>query len=85
MIKCCENPKFLCFIGGIAAALAGRAVAKSPRTRQACVNGIAKSMCLHQDAQVAFRNMKEDAEDLCSEARQRARQRVTDEAPAAEE
>ena len=44
------NPKFLCFAGGVAAALVGA------------------------------KNMKEDAQDLCAEAKQKAAQEAAGEA-----
>ena len=58
--------------GGVAAALVGAQVAKSPKTRQLCVNGIARGMQLQQEARAALQNMKEDAQDLCAEAKQKA-------------
>ena len=36
--------------------------------------GMAKGMKLQQDAQVTFQNMKEDAQDLCHEAKTRAQE-----------
>ena len=74
------NPKFLCFAGGVAAALVGAKVAESPKTRQLCVAGLAKGMQLQQDAKAALQNMKEDAQDLCAEAKQKAAQETAEEA-----
>ena len=73
-MKWYQNPKVLCFLGGAAAALVGVKVAKSPKTRAACVAGLAKGMQLQQDARVALQNMKEDAQDLCAEAKEKAAQ-----------
>ena len=67
-MKWYQNPKILCFAGGVAAALVGAKVAKSPKTRELCVAGMAKGMKLQQDARVTLQNMKEDAQDLCAEA-----------------
>lgn len=69
-----KKPCFLCFAGGVAAALVGGKVLKSPKTRELCVAGMAKGMKLQQDAQVTFQNMKEDAQDLCHEAKTRAQE-----------
>ena len=68
-MKWYQNPKILCFAGGVAAALVGAKVAKSPKTRELCVAGMAKGMKLQQDARVTLQNMKEDAQDLCAEAK----------------
>ena len=38
-MKWYQNPKVLCFAGGVAAALVGAKVAKSPKTRELCVAG----------------------------------------------
>ena len=51
-MKWYQNPKILCFAGGVAAALVGAKVAKSPKTRELCVAGMAKGMKLQQDARV---------------------------------
>lgn len=51
-MKWYQNPKVLCFAGGVAAALVGAKVAKSPKTRELCVAGMAKGMKLQQDARV---------------------------------
>lgn len=73
-MKCLKNPKFLCVVGGAVAALVGERVLKSAKTREFCVAGMAKGMKLQQDAQVALQNMREDAQDLCHEAKIRAQQ-----------
>ena len=38
------------------------------------------SMKLQQDARVTLQNMKEDAQDLCAEAKQKATQETAEEA-----
>lgn len=58
----------------------GSQVAKSPKTRELCVAGMAKGMKLQQDARVTLQNMKEDAQDLCAEAKQKAAQETAEEA-----
>ena len=80
IMKWYQNPKILCFAGGVAAALVGAKVAKSPKTRELCVAGMAKGMKLQQDARVTLQNMKEDAQDLCAEAKQKAAQETAEEA-----
>ena len=48
--------------------------------RELCVAGMAKGMKLQQDARVTLQNMKEDAQDLCAEAKQKAAQETAEEA-----
>ena len=69
-----KDPRFLCFASGVAAAIVGGRVLKSPKARELCVAGMAKGMKLQQDAQVTFQNMKEDAQDLCHEAKAKAQE-----------
>lgn len=64
-----KDCKFICFTAGIAAAVVGKKIAKSPKTRELCVNGLAKGMQFKDDAREALKNMKEDAEDICFEAK----------------
>ena len=65
-----KNERFLCFVGGIAAATLGVKALKSDKTRDLCVKGIAKGMKLQKDAQETFQNMKEEASDICFDAQQ---------------
>lgn len=74
MFNCLKNEKVLCFVGGMAAALVGAKILKSTKTREVCVAGMAKGMKLYRDAQVNFQNMKEDAQDLCHEAKMKAQE-----------
>ena len=71
-LDCLKNEKLLCFVGGVAAATYGVKVLKSDKTRKACVTGLAKCMRLKNDAQAALQNMKEEAEDICYDAKQAA-------------
>ena len=71
-MKWYQSPRFLCFAGGVAAALVGAQVAKSPKTRQLCVNGIARGMQLQQEAKAALQTQQEHAQYLCAEAKHKA-------------
>ena len=73
-MKYLKSAKVICFISGIAAALVGVKMVKSKAVRKACVATMAKGMKLQKDAQEAFQNMKEEAEDLCFEAQMKAGQ-----------
>lgn len=75
-MKFYKNEKILCFVGGILASFAAAKIYKSKKAREICVLGIAKGMKIQQDAQVALQNMKEDAQDLCYEAKQKAQEEL---------
>lgn len=70
--ECLKSEKFLWFVGGIAAAVVGKRIAKSDATRKACVSTMAKAMKLQNDASEVFQNMKEDAQDICYDAKKEA-------------
>ena len=72
IIDCLKNEKFLCFAGGILAATYGVKALKSDKTRKVCVNALAKGMTLQNEAREAFKNMKDEAEDICCDARRKA-------------
>lgn len=67
--NCLKNEKFLYFVGGIAAAVVGVKALKSGTTRELCVAGLAKGMKLQKDAQAVLQTMKEEAQDLCYDAK----------------
>ena len=64
--------KFWTFVGGVAAAGIGTAIAKAPCTRKAAVNVLAKGMELQEAAKENFQSVKDEADDLAAEARKKA-------------
>ena len=66
-----KNEKVAYFIGGAAIVL-GKKFIQSDSTRKAAVKTMAKAMKLQSDAQEVFSNMKEDAQDLCYDAKAEA-------------
>lgn len=60
-----------------AAALVGGKILKSKKTREVTVNAVAQAMKLHKDAQATFANIKEEAEDICFDAKQQAPKHAT--------
>lgn len=64
-----KHEHLLIFLGGMVAAVAGNSTLKSSKTRDLAVQGLAKGMKLQSDAQVAFQNMKEEAQDICYDAK----------------
>lgn len=67
-----KNEKLLCFAGGVLAATYGVKALKSEKARKTAVNGLAKCMKLQKDAQATFQNMRDEAEDICYDAKQKA-------------
>ncbi len=69
MLKCLKNEKLWCAIGGAAALVVGKKIAKAKKTREIAVVGLAKGMKLQSDAKAAFQNMKDEASDICYDAK----------------
>ena len=64
-----KNEKVLSFIGGAAAAVCGKKLLESKKAHDICVCGLAKGLKLYRDARAAALNIKEEAEDICEEAK----------------
>jgi predicted nuclease with TOPRIM domain len=56
---------------GIAAAILGYRAYKSKKVRKAVVKAVARGMKLRDEAKVTLNIIKEEAEDLCAEAKER--------------
>ncbi len=67
-----KNQKFLCALGGAAAVILGKKILTAKKTRQLAVSGLAKGMKLSHDAKEAFQNMKDEASDICYDAKTEA-------------
>ena len=67
-----KNQKFLCALGGAAAVILGKKILTAKKTRQLAVSGLAKGMKLSHDAKEAFRIMKDEASDICYDAKTEA-------------
>ena len=72
MLKCFKNEKLWCAVSGAAALVVGKKIVKSKKTRELAVSGLAKGMKLQSDAKSAFQNMKDQASDLCYDAKTEA-------------
>lgn len=79
MLGFIRNTKVLCALGGAAAVIIGQKIASSKITRQLAVTGLAKGMKLSHDVKEAFQSMKDDAADICYDAREEAGLNNTDE------
>ncbi len=67
-----KNEKFWCVVAGAAGVIIGKKVITSKKTRELAVTGLAKGMKLTHDAKAAFQSMKDEAEDMCYEAKEQA-------------
>ncbi len=67
-----KNEKLWLVVAGAAGVIVGKKVLTSKKTRELAVTGLAKGMKLTHDAKTAFQNMKDEAEDLCYEAKEQA-------------
>lgn len=80
-MKWYQNPKILCFAGRRGRRPGGSQGCQVPQDPVSSAwPGMAKGMKLQQDARVTLQNMKEDAQDLCAEAKQKAAQETAEEA-----
>lgn len=67
-----KNQKFLCALGGAAAVIIGKKIVTAKKTRELAVSGLAKGMKLTHDAKEVFLNMKDEAVDICFDAKAEA-------------
>ena len=78
MLNLFKHEKLICALGGAAAVIIGKKVITSKKTRQLAVTGLAKGMKLTHDAKEAFQNMKDEAADICYDAKAEAGLNETD-------
>ena len=67
-----KNKDFWLVVAGAAGAVVGKKVIPAKKTRELAVKGLAKGMKFTDDAKTAFRNMKDEAQDICYEAKEQA-------------
>lgn len=72
MKKLFKNEKSLLVAGGVLIGAVGLKIIKSNAARKFCVSSLANGMKVQQDAQHMFETMKEEAEDICYEAKETA-------------
>lgn len=68
---CLKSCKALCFAAGALTVVVGKKIVKNPKTRELCVSGLAKGMQIKESACETLKNLKEDAEDICCDAKER--------------
>ena len=67
--NCFKSEKGLIFLGGIATAVVGAKILKCPKTREVCVKALAQGMNFCDEAKASVQNMREEAEDIYTEAK----------------
>lgn len=72
MLKIFKNEKFLYGLGGAAAIIVAKKIITSKTTRQLVVSGLAKGMKIQNDAKSKFQDMKDEASDICYDAKSEA-------------
>ena len=70
MLKCFKNEKLWYAVGGAAAMVIGKKIITAKKTRELAVSGLAKGMKLQNDAKATFQNMKDEAQDICCDAKE---------------
>lgn len=71
MLKVFKNENYGVQLQG-AAVIVGKKILKADKTRSLAVTGLAKGMKLQKDAKAAFQNMKDEASDICYDAKTEA-------------
>ncbi|MBE6500095.1 MAG: hypothetical protein E7Z80_06100 [Methanobrevibacter thaueri] len=66
--KCMEHKHALIFAAGIATAIVGKKVIESKTFKDTATKGMATVMSAKKDAEEAFQDMKENAEDIIVDA-----------------
>ena len=66
MLKVFKNEKLWCAVAGAAAVIVGKKILKADKTRSLAVTGLAKGI------KAAFQNMKDEASDICYDAKTEA-------------
>lgn len=69
IFRCLSHQKTCGFIGGLLTATVGVSLAKSKPVRKLVVQTLAKGMQFQEDAKIAMQELKEEAEDICAEAK----------------
>ena len=72
MLKVFKNEKLWCAVAGAAAVIVGKKILKADKTRSLAVTGLAKGMKFQQEAKETLQNMKDEASDICYDAKTEA-------------
>lgn len=74
--KLLEHKHALIFLGGIATAYAGKKIVESDTVKNACTEGMAKVLAVKKDAEECFQDMKDNAEDIATDASEKEKEKI---------
>lgn len=66
--KVMEHKHALIFVGGIAAAIAGKKILESKAVKEGCTKGMAAVLAAKKDAEECYQDMVQNAEDIVVDA-----------------
>ncbi|MFV0440115.1 MAG: DUF6110 family protein [Lachnospirales bacterium] len=72
MYEWIKNEKTIAFAGGVAAGVVALATLKAKKTRELAVKGLAKGIIIKDSVVEEISNIREEADDICAEAREEA-------------
>ncbi len=67
-----KNEKFWCVVAGAVGSAIAKKILKAPKTREYAVKGLAQGMKFTADAKATFQDMKDEAADICNDAKKEA-------------
>lgn len=67
-----KNEKFWCVVAGVVGPTIIKKILKAPKTREYAVKGLAEGMKITADAKASFQDMKNEAADICNDAKNQA-------------
>ena len=67
-----KNEKYWCVVADDVGSTIIKKIIKAPKTREYAVKGLAEGMKLTADAKAAFQDMKDEAADICNDAKKEA-------------
>ena len=67
-----KNEKFWCVVAGVVGPAVIKKILKAPKTRECAVKGLAQGMKFTADAKATFQDMKDEAADICNDAKNQA-------------
>lgn len=67
-----KNEKFWLVVAGAVGSAVTKKILKAKKTRELAVTGLAHGMKFTADAKAAFQDMKDEANDICNDAKSEA-------------
>lgn len=71
-----EHKSLLIFAGGAVAAIVGKQILESEATKKFCINTAVKVMQMRDEAEETFQNIKENAEDIHHDAKEKTKKEI---------